>query len=270
MGCSGLGDPPIRALVSERSQVSWAESRCGWGLEFREQTARLRTNCRLSSSDNDLLVLLWHLSSFLHALGLQGVWKFHWICLVSSCAVIPVNCVPRPESILTDLGRPEASTRTHEYLLFVVIRCVGLVCAMPPPGKASLLYVGTYPEFDQWSCNIFLYSMYGLADVVVSSWLFWTFLKTINNSHNNTPKVLEYCIYLTSVFSGYFHGCPNFRRSGNRYSLATTSGSEVGAVCLRVLFSVCLQLSVLSPTSSTWLLCSWVVGCYVWLPEHHR
>lgn len=58
MGCSGLGDPPIRALVSERSQVSWAESRCGWGLEFREQTARLRTNCRLSSSDNDLLVLL--------------------------------------------------------------------------------------------------------------------------------------------------------------------------------------------------------------------
>lgn len=53
--------------------------------------------------------------------------------------------MPRPESILTDLGRPEAGTRTQEYLLFVVIPCVGLVCAvaMPPPEKASLLYVGT-------------------------------------------------------------------------------------------------------------------------------
>lgn len=143
MGCSGLGDSPIRDLVPERSQVSWAESWCGRGLEFREQTAQLRTNCRLSLSDNDLLVLLWHLSSFLHALGLHAVWKFHWICLLSSCAVIPVKCVPRPEPILTDLGRPEAGTRTQEYLLFMVIHCVGLVCAVPPPGKTSLLYVGT-------------------------------------------------------------------------------------------------------------------------------
>lgn len=82
--------------------------------------------------------------------------------------------------------------------------------------------------------------MYGLADVVVSSWLFWTFLKTINNSHNNTPKVLDYCIYLASVFSGYFPGCPNFWRSGNGYSLATTSSSEVELV------SVCYFLFALS------------------------